>query len=1000
MTSENKECIVIVGTGNREHALANKLAINPDNSIYVVPGNKGMKLLSPNIMITNDNKLTDYDIFVDWLLSIKTKMVIIGSEEYIDAGLSDRLMVSNIPVIAPSKTLSRIESSKLYGKELMKKYDILTPDYVVYESLDELVSNVDKKNIDNNVLKLNGLSRGKGVFLPNNYKNLVECVNIINSDELLNGGSTIIYEKKLKGIEFSLHAFCDTETALFMPLSKDYKKIGDGECGLNTGGMGSFSNFKLSDITECDSINEQLDDLKQNLQNLVKDLKYHGILYVGCMISDDKINVLEFNCRFGDPETQSIIQTYSSDHLTQIFECMLNKSLRSLDNKLYSNTKYLTVVLSHDKYPLSKSTDNFEFPLTKIVDSLNSFEIPSEFYTACDYDGTKYVSKGGRIGSITFELSVDGHRSIYQQILKINELLSKISYDGIYYRHDIGSDLVINKFPKKKYNLTFMGTNNFSSVIPLLREYLNRSFAKTHKISYESEYGIIANISSINLITYNSESSIHSFPIQYYKYLTTKIEIDYFEYLRIFSSMIKIITINYDKNYHKKLLRDLYLLDTDYIFLVGYMKIVPESIIEAFSNKIFNFHPSLLPKYKNMMDLSVHEKVIECKEIYSGATLHIVTVVVDGGSILMQRNVRVVNDAIILKGLVQKKESEMLCEFIRFLDYYDPSHYNKHTYKSSGVDINKGNEFVGVIRDITKNQNIGGFSACHELSDGSKIVATTDGVGSKLELARKMNDYTNIGIDLVAMCVNDLLVMGAKPLFFLDYYATHKLDLEVSETIIKSIVDGCNLSNMKLIGGETAEMPHTYEKNKIDLAGFCVGLLDSGMPNYPLIDKVKTGNTILYIPSDGMHSNGFSLVNKLEGIPPRILKLMLKPTRIYYEFEYLFKHFSDYILGVAHITGGGLLDNIPRILPKNKSFEIQNTWDVQEEFHYIYENTNMTEEDMYKTYNLGIGMVIVMSDKFNVEISQWTTMSRMFEMDVLGQVIDGNKPILTKIFEY
>ena len=254
------------------------------------------------------------------------------------------------------------------------------------------------------------------------------------------------------------------------------------------------------------------------------------------------------------------------------------------------------------------------------------------------------------------------------------------------------------------------------------------------------------------------------------------------------------------------------------------------------------------------------------------------------------------------------------------------------------------------------------------------------------------------------MSVNDLLITGAKPLFFLDYYATHQLDLVKSEKILKSIIKGCEISNMKLIGGETAEMPHTYEKDKIDLAGFCVGILPPNIPELPLKSKIKPGDHLLYYKSEGVHSNGFSLINKISEtrhIPKPIIDDMLKPTKIYYEeLKKLFStdYITEYLYGIAHITGGGLIDNIPRILPPNTSFEIETKIQPGYEFEFIYNNSNMTEEEMYKTYNLGIGLVLVVSQDFDLEELFNDPQIGWFDIDYLGKVIEGNEPILPKLF--
>lgn len=293
------------------------------------------------------------------------------------------------------------------------------------------------------------------------------------------------------------------------------------------------------------------------------------------------------------------------------------------------------------------------------------------------------------------------------------------------------------------------------------------------------------------------------------------------------------------------------------------------------------------------------------------------------------------------------------------------------TYKKSGVDINISDKFTEFLEK--KSKAIGGFAGLFNIkkygSDYS-LVASTDGVGTKLKLAFLLNKHNTIGIDLVAMCVNDLICCGAKPLFFLDYYATSKLDLEKSEKIIEGILNGCKESNMILLGGETAEMPGFYQKNEYDLAGFAVGIVK----NSEIIDgsKVKEGNIIIGLKSSGFHSNGYSLIrNVLEekNLLKKYAKKLLTPTIIYVKQiekirETLKKHKSD-ILSIAHITGSGIVGNLERVIPKNIDCTIEkNRWHVPKIMREIQKLGNIKEDEMFNTFNMGIGMIIIVEEKF------------------------------------
>ena len=312
------------------------------------------------------------------------------------------------------------------------------------------------------------------------------------------------------------------------------------------------------------------------------------------------------------------------------------------------------------------------------------------------------------------------------------------------------------------------------------------------------------------------------------------------------------------------------------------------------------------------------------------------------------------------------------------------------TYKKSGVDINKGNKLVDIIKPLARSTfkpyvmtDLGSFGAFCRL-DTSKyknpvLVSGTDGVGTKLKIAFMLNKHDTIGIDLVAMCVNDILTSGARPLFFLDYFASGKLSTKQATDVIKGIADGCKMADCSLIGGETAEMPGFYDKGEYDLSGFSVGVVD----RKSIINGkgIKNGDVLIGLSSSGIHSNGYSLVRKLffdiKKYSPRkkikelgctIGEELLKPTRIY--VKSILKTIQTFnIKGIAHITGGGLTENLPRILsPKSKlQFAIEKeSWPVHNIFELIqdkegHENFS-SDEEMYKTFNMGIGMVLVVSN--------------------------------------
>ena len=301
------------------------------------------------------------------------------------------------------------------------------------------------------------------------------------------------------------------------------------------------------------------------------------------------------------------------------------------------------------------------------------------------------------------------------------------------------------------------------------------------------------------------------------------------------------------------------------------------------------------------------------------------------------------------------------------------------SYKDAGVDINAGNALVERIKPEVKRTTraeviggLGGFGALCAIPSKYKepiLVSGTDGVGTKLRLAIDLKKHDTIGIDLVAMCVNDLVVQGAEPLFFLDYYATGKLDVDVAADVVKGIANGCVQSDCALVGGETAEMPGMYHAGDYDLAGFCVGVVEKS----EIIDgsRVKNGDALIALGSSGPHSNGYSLVRKVidvAGVNPATELLdnkplsehVLAPTKIYVKSVLALIKQAD-VHAIAHLTGGGFWENIPRVLPKNTKAVIdEKSWKWPSVFNWLQEKGNIDTYEMYRTFNCGVGMVIAL----------------------------------------
>ena len=329
---------------------------------------------------------------------------------------------------------------------------------------------------------------------------------------------------------------------------------------------------------------------------------------------------------------------------------------------------------------------------------------------------------------------------------------------------------------------------------------------------------------------------------------------------------------------------------------------------------------------------------------------------------------------------------------------------NKLTYSKSGVNIPKADSFVKFISSLARKssksgdfKNIGGFGAISPIPRQLKdphIVTSTDGVGTKIEIANDLNKFDTIGIDLVAMCVNDLVVQGAKPYLFLDYISISKINLKKLKHLVRGIVKGCDIAGCKLVGGETAEMPGTYTKGKFDIAGFAVGLVEK---KKILNKKIRNNDLILAVPSNGLHSNGYSLVRyllrkkKINLKTSKFLKdELIRPTKIYVKELSLINE-KNLINGCANITGGGLVDNIQRIIPKNLCAEIDlNRVKTLKIFTWLYK-MGVSDKEMLKTFNCGVGFCLVTNKRNLNSVSKY--FGKKFKPYIIGKIAKNSKKV-------
>jgi len=833
----------------------------------------------------------------------KVDLLVPGSETYLAEGIVDK---SPYPVFGPSLEASKIESSKIFAKNFMLKHQIPTANFFVPTTRLELLNFFTKSNHTDNTINspCRYVIKKDGLFAGKGVYLPKTNDEIISIALSMN--DHLLVEEKLVGSEVSVMGFCNGKDISLFPQICDYKRLSQDIDSPNTGGMGAVGPVDI--LTP-----EELEKIKHHMLKVVTELNFKGVLYAGLMKTSEDVFFLEFNCRMGDPEAQVGLNLLISD-LYQIMEDCIEG--RDISYVKWNDQSCACVVLSHVDYPNKKLEEPVPITIGKIDDSISVY-LSNPVITL-----GKYRTLGGRVASI-----VSISDSIHQSLENIYNNIYKFEYEGRYYRRDIGLDYLLSKSTgKRKLKLGIISSGKGTSVEKLFQNIDNLNV-------------------SVEIIICNKRTELMDKAMKY--------NIPY----------IYLPSVGSRKVYFNKLSNILETFDLDFIFSVGYSKIFPKTFCNKFDGKLLNIHPSLLPEYRGLFDKDIHKKVLEDKQSHSGCTLHYVSEIVDCGKIALQSQYKLNGKETIksLKKEIQKLEADTIINFIKIQQSLPIS------YKNSGVNIEKGDEFVNQIKD----EYIGSFCGIYNIGD-NYFGASTDGVGTKIELANQHDMLHNVGFDLVGMCVNDLMVRGIKPQFFLDYVAMDKIDNDKLMTIVESIKRACSTAGCKLIGGETAEMPGVYRSGCLDLAGFSVGTLEGDL--YPKVDRIKFGMKIYGIQSNGIHSNGFSLVRKLLKYDNYDVQTLLKPTKIYTECFEIMEKYKDSLLGMAHITGGGLVDNILRILPSGLDVEIKVP--LEDEFFWLSEKSGLDYQQMIRTFNCGYGIALIFDDSYTGD-----------DYDVIGRVV-------------
>jgi formyltetrahydrofolate-dependent phosphoribosylglycinamide formyltransferase len=945
--------VLLLGSGGREHAIAHKMSQSLAVAlIFVAPGNGGTALSSKKVENVELN-ISDMAAIQSFVVDSEIDLVVVGPEQPLVDGVVNLMNAINIPCFGPSAEASVIEASKAWSKDFMARHAIRTAAYGNFQDIDAAKEYVHKHRDRRLVVKASGLAAGKGVIIPADEQEAIAAVDTIMNEKAFGGaGNEVVIEEFIEGEEVSLLAFTDGMTVVGMPAAQDHKRVGDNDQGLNTGGMGAYAPAPV--LTpylrrKCMEVMQRAVDGMRAEGKL-----YQGVLYGGFMIPADPSEepvVLEFNCRFGDPETQVLLPLLDSDLYAICLACARG-FLHEVEVRWKKDSFACTVVCAADGYPEAYRKGDVIDGVNRSNDQqLSSSVTVYHAGTMKKQDGGSIVTNGGRV------LAVTGVGSSLQGAVQEAYLaLNNIHFQGMHFRKDIARRGI-----KAPLRIGVLGSTRGSS----LQAVIDAIIGSQGKLRGAAKISIVISNKSDAMIL--QRATLHKI-----------------------RSLYLPCTKGTDRaTYDRQVTAALEDEGVELVLLVGYMRIVSADFVQRWQGRCINVHPSLLPDFAGGMDLQVHEAVIAAKKTMSGCSVHLVTEQVDGGPIIVQPTCPVLpNDtAEALKQRVQALEGPAFIEAIQLYlrsNHSFPTIASSITYKDAGVDIDAGDNLIHHIKPFCKatrrsgcDAELGGFGGLFDLqqagydSNETILVSGTDGVGTKLKIAQSIGKHDTIGIDLVAMCVNDVLVCGAEPLFFLDYYATGHLDVQEAALVVKGIAAGCELAGCALIGGETAEMAGMYAAGEYDLAGFSVGAVRR---SELLPRMIGHGDVLIGLRSSGVHSNGYSLVRRCVQVSGMVWtdpapftkevslgEALLTPTRIYVKLLLPMIR-KGLIKGMAHITGGGLLENLPRVLPDHVDAVVDVAacgWTLPPVFRWLQSIAKLPQEELLRTFNCGIGMVLV-----------------------------------------
>ncbi|KAM3962620.1 trifunctional purine biosynthetic protein adenosine-3 Gart [Aphomia sociella] len=1133
MTEAN---VLVIGSGGREHALCWKLADSPFvKRIYCAPGSVGIS--TTNKVESIDLNIKDYPALTQWAKDHQIDLVVIGPEDPLDDGIVDALTSYGLQCFGPTKAGAQIEANKEWSKKFMDKYQIPTARYKSFTDAASAKEFINTATYPALVVKASGLAAGKGVVVAATKEEACQAVDeILSEAKFGDAGQTVVVEELLEGDEVSVLAFTDGETVSLLPPAQDHKRIGDGDTGPNTGGMGAYSPCPL--ITP-----DQLLDVKdQVLQRAVDGLKaegikYVGILYAGMMITKSGPMTLEFNCRFGDPETQVLMTLLESD-LYNIMKACVNGTLKQIQVTWNTKLSAVGVVIASKGYPETSTKGCVISGLTQVQATPGltvfhsgvargangtlvtwggrvvlvcaraaSLRAAAAAATAAasvvDFPGAQYrkdiahrafskinglsylqsgvdidaaatlVRKIEPIATATHRRGVLGRLGCYSGLFQLSAMDPSLKDPVLVQGTDgVGTKLKIAEIMKKYdtlgHDLVAMCVNDIlcagaepfafldymacgrlqvdvaTIIVKGIADacvlsgcaLLGGETAEMPSMYEVGKYdlagfavGVVDNARQLpraslmcagDVVLALPSTGVHSNGYSLVQKIMTENRIQYADpapfstnnksYGEEFLTPTGIYVHSLLPAIKKDLIKGLAHI-TGGGLLENIPRILPPTVKVKLDATKFNIKP-IFGWLQAKGRVSEYEmlRTFNCG----------VGMVVVADSAVVQELQLLVGDDLVVVGTVEELgpmgghqvEVEKFSEAMQPLTAaysVDTALPKSLSYKDSGVDIEAGDSLVSLIKPLARSTTrsgviggLGGFGGCFQLKAIEQeykdpvLVVAADGVGTKLQVAQRLDRHGSIGVDLVAMCVNDILCNGAAPLSFLDYFACGALHVDVAAAVVAGVADGCRQAGAALLGGETAEMPGMYAPGVYDVAGFALGVVERDRI-LPKINDITVGDIIIGLPSNGVHSNGFSLIHKL--MKKLGLKLedkapfsksgltlgeeLIKPTRIYVRaLEGALR--SGKVKAVAHITGGGLLDNLPRVVPCSVRARLNaHWWNVQPVFAWIADAGSVRDEDMLRTFNCGIGMVLIVAPEDQAEVMNTT---RAFGAMVIGSI--------------